>query len=354
MIINKKIKFNIILLICTLIILFLFLEIFLRVFFPLEEDEYSNHGLLLSLGHVYQKSNDSLIDVELMPNMIIYEEGIEYKINSKGMRDYEFPYEKPQDTYRVVVLGDSVTFGYNIHMDDSYPKQLERLLNENNKEKYEVINLGVGAYNTWQEFQLLKNEGLKYNPDLIIFGFLFNDLIKDERFIFRNFTIDYSEEKSCKITYTNIKLPCKVISFLRNIRVLTFSKYRLNNILQYKKGLDYYQNLYYNEHSVKDFDEIFANISKLSEDKNIPILFVIFPLIVKDYNKYEYNSLHEDMRIELKKYNLKYIDLLDAYLNSKNKLYLAKLDMAHPNTEGHNITARVIYEYLIKEELIKR
>ena len=49
-------------------------------------------------------------------------------INSKGLRNPEIPYEKPANTYRILALGDSWTFGFRMNEPDAYPRQLERML----------------------------------------------------------------------------------------------------------------------------------------------------------------------------------------------------------------------------------
>ena len=55
---------------------------------------------------------------------------VQVKINSKGLRDNEYPYEKPDDTYRILMLGDSFTFGYGVNIEDTMAKVLEENLNK--------------------------------------------------------------------------------------------------------------------------------------------------------------------------------------------------------------------------------
>ena len=51
-------------------------------------------------------------------------------LNSLGYRDFEYSLERPKNTFRILMLGDSMTFGSGIDkMSDTYPKQLEVLLN---------------------------------------------------------------------------------------------------------------------------------------------------------------------------------------------------------------------------------
>ncbi len=99
-----------------------------------------------------------------------------YRINSAGMRDYEYPLVKGNGFFRIVCLGDSVTFGAGVELEQVYPKVLEKLLNTKSDEiRYEVLNFGVGGYNTAQEAVALKEKALQYRPDLVLVGFNLND-----------------------------------------------------------------------------------------------------------------------------------------------------------------------------------
>lgn len=98
---------------------------------------------------------------------------IKAKINSKGLRDEEYPYKKKEGVKRILLLGDSVTIGLEVEKDVLIDTQLENLLKANGN--YEVINAGVSAYGTDQSYLFLKNEGYKYAPDIIIYGAVNND-----------------------------------------------------------------------------------------------------------------------------------------------------------------------------------
>ena len=102
-------------------------------------------------------------------------------INSKGIRDYEYDYEKPEGTFRILVIGDSFTQGWGVELEQAYSKRLEEMLNEgaggsNSGTRFEVINAGVPAYGTCEEWVYLAKEGVKYNPDLVILGYYLNDV----------------------------------------------------------------------------------------------------------------------------------------------------------------------------------
>lgn len=97
-------------------------------------------------------------------------------INSQGLREEDYPLEKPEGVYRILVLGDSVTFGENVAAEESFPKQMQHLLNEaRTGPKVEVLNAGVRGYNTYQELLMLEEVGLLYDPDLVIVCYVVND-----------------------------------------------------------------------------------------------------------------------------------------------------------------------------------
>jgi len=92
-------------------------------------------------------------------------------INSKGLRDAERSYEKPAGVFRIVVVGDSFVFGSGgVKASDRFTDILEK-----STKKVEVINMGVPAFGSDQEYLYLKTEGLKYHPDLIILCAFEND-----------------------------------------------------------------------------------------------------------------------------------------------------------------------------------
>jgi len=97
--------------------------------------------------------------------------------NNKGFRNTnEFTYAKPANTIRVLSLGDSHTQGYEVRQDFTFSAVLERFLNHHSV-KAEVINSGVSGFSTAEELVLLENEGIKYNPDVVVLGFFANDYV---------------------------------------------------------------------------------------------------------------------------------------------------------------------------------
>lgn len=98
------------------------------------------------------------------------------KINSDGFRGGEYTFNKPEDTFRIVLLGDSFTFGWGLNLEETFGYRLERILNENNLgTNFEVLNFGVPGMNTVGEIGRFKERALNYKPDLVIIGFVGDD-----------------------------------------------------------------------------------------------------------------------------------------------------------------------------------
>ncbi len=92
--------------------------------------------------------------------------------NSKGIRGRrEFVYEKPAGVTRIVVLGDSFTFGEEVGDEETFSHYLHELIPNS-----EVLNLGIHGYGHDQMLRYLKEEGIRYHPDIVILGFMPDDM----------------------------------------------------------------------------------------------------------------------------------------------------------------------------------
>ena len=126
--------------------------------------------------------SDAVLGQRLAPNYDGWFAGVPVKINALGFRDdRDYGIEKPAGGFRILVLGDSVTFGHGTRSDTTYPYLLEQRLREWKPEiAWQVWNLGVPGYATSQELAYLERIGARYDPDLVIVGFYQNDLTGNE------------------------------------------------------------------------------------------------------------------------------------------------------------------------------
>jgi hypothetical protein len=122
--------------------------------------------------------SDPELGQRLAPNYDGWFAGVPVHINSLGFRDTrEYSLDKPPGTFRILVLGDSVTFGHGALPDTTYPFLLEQRLKQWRPDvNWQVWNLGVPGYNTTTELKYLERVGPRYQPDLVVIGFFENDL----------------------------------------------------------------------------------------------------------------------------------------------------------------------------------
>src|SRR6476469_2332537 len=123
---------------------------------------------------VKQVSADPLIGHEHAPNRHARLMGVDFRTNSKGLRDREFGYEREPGKLRILMLGDSLTVGWGVTIEDTFSKRIERLYAAAGVDA-EVINLGVRRYNKEKEVQSFLNTGRNYRPDVVVLNFFVND-----------------------------------------------------------------------------------------------------------------------------------------------------------------------------------
>jgi lysophospholipase L1-like esterase len=98
-------------------------------------------------------------------------------VNSQGFRGPEAPSRKPEGSFRIVVIGDSLTLGWGVADNETFSARLEQLLRDHFPgQDLDVLNLGVGGYNTRQEVTFLTRKLRILRPDVVLLGFYANDV----------------------------------------------------------------------------------------------------------------------------------------------------------------------------------
>jgi hypothetical protein len=93
------------------------------------------------------------------------------RINSHGMRGPDFATAKPAGVRRIVLLGDSVTFGYGVSEEECFATRLRLQLGSD----VEVINAGITGYSSWQGLRFYETVVREYRPDVLLVLFGYND-----------------------------------------------------------------------------------------------------------------------------------------------------------------------------------
>ena len=97
------------------------------------------------------------------------------EFNGDGVRDRAHAVEKPEDTWRVVFLGDSVTFGDGNAPAEAYPQQLQAKLDDEGR-RVEVFNVALWGWSTRQQRFAYERIARKYAPDQVVLAVCLNDI----------------------------------------------------------------------------------------------------------------------------------------------------------------------------------
>ncbi|MBU1042959.1 MAG: hypothetical protein KJ915_00990 [Candidatus Omnitrophica bacterium] len=343
----------------------IFLFSFLLIFFLIEKIFLINESKFIFDTTVYvQHAKPALHKISKLPGLS-YElipgantENGFFKINSRGIRDREYIIPKPENVYRIIVLGDSVTFGTEYLIEQTYPKLLEEKLNSNPVSgiKFEVLNAGVCAYNAVQKFILLKNRLIDYQPDLVIFQFLNDDY-------YRNAVIlpgAYGSERHKHIDmgqYFVVNFP-KLIPinpkidrfFIKHSAVYRFINKSVYDFISLRNPGKYIPQAYKYAgcnnlaESMRINKQIFQEFKRLSEQENFEFGLMLVPelknkddmdLWIKQAGDKEFNFKTLDLFYQFK---LRGIDLTD--------LKIIPQGGCHFNLVGHKLVADILYSWL--------
>jgi len=307
---------------------------------------------------------DKRLGYRLVPN---YEMGYKtsdfdsfVKINSEGLRDYEHQKDKDPNTFRILVLGDSFTFGVGVNLEDSYSKVLESMLNQSydsggNKKKYEVINAGIEGFGTGQEYIYLEELGIRYKPDLVIVGLFSND-INDVM----------SEIPNSTFTKTWLKNHLYVLSYLRGLHkiLLIRSKDVKTTFFQI------YQEQYPPEFkaAIQKTKEYLMKVHDFSYSNGAKTLILIVPSCFEidrlEWDKKGFGRLYSDdfFNKNMSKFSdiftefgkeksVPTLTLLPTFRNSNIRPLYFTHD-PHWTKEGHRLAAESIYNFLEEKGLV--
>ncbi len=101
--------------------------------------------------------------------------GLQYEINELGMRfgGGEDPHK--DSSKLVVALGNSCTFGWGVSFEETFVRQLEKILEGNRNCAVQVMNAGVPGYSSYQGKRYLEDDIIKFRPDFVLLSFGWND-----------------------------------------------------------------------------------------------------------------------------------------------------------------------------------
>jgi tetratricopeptide (TPR) repeat protein len=175
-------------------------EILIRSFLP----QKSNYRCI---GSNFDIPNSLKPNCTIISNLY-FDVFYKIKINPKGLRsNHAVSYKKPLNTFRILVLGDSIIFGIAVNNENLFSFVLEQNLNQQiSNKKFEVINASAPGWGPIEYYLYMKNEGYKYSPDLVIINQSIDDavLIPQDRVDFKNLKYQQTSQGIVQITFDKV------------------------------------------------------------------------------------------------------------------------------------------------------
>ena len=332
---------------------------------------------------ILRNSADPDIGLELVPGAKGKIIGIDVSISKAGIRDRDFPKEKTPGVNRVMVIGDSITFGYGVKRDDAYPKVLERALNEKEPGKWEVINFGTPGVNITEYVSMFLKRGAEYKPDLVIVGYCLNDVDPPARNMPNRLA-----EGTTDIEYHRNKKKARLLKEGKNlmrweIPISAATEKTLNEHSALYRLVSRRWDVLLNKYGIRNnnpvisiddtftsqkryFDEVaarydgemwgvaqkeFEKLLTYTSQHGIKLIVAVFPFLIDVDGKYPYWRLHEKIGQFLISKGDPPLDIKLIFdrekLENKN-LWVGGFDMIHFTPPGHMAVAEALRDRIFE------
>lgn len=312
--------------------------------------------------------------VENIPNGHAHFSGVPVVINRYGLRGDEIAIAKKPNTVRILVVGDSITFGYGIPVESTYAKVLERLLNTEaaGKMQYEVLNAGTLGGSLTDYHHLLTQKAETLQPDIVLVGLNLNDIVV---YTEKGAVSDVGAQwHSGRLAWT--KRLSRFLLQHSQLYVFCFGRFKssmyFSGVLDVNKarGMNFVTLTPPSAYQKEAWESSFRMLTKIAafcRERGYRLVVVVFPLEMQlsaeelQFYREKYH-LHlgpealsgepqQRLRDFAAKTGITLVDLLPAYraLNPED-LYLrnamVRADPYHPSVKGNQVAAEEIFRTL--------
>ncbi|MEK7991314.1 MAG: GDSL-type esterase/lipase family protein [Thiotrichaceae bacterium] len=321
---------------------------------------------------------DPYTSYRLKPNVISYAHNTGYsnRINAYGHRDQAVKIPKPDNVFRILLLGDSFTIGAKMREDQAYPYLLEKSLDKQLKnKKVEVVNAGVGGWQPFQYAQYYQHYGQQFQADMILVGlFVGNDTYAQETKIEHSPTAVMGQLISReKAQQTGIRWKIWLYEHSNLIRLMLNKGATSVNHGYLRKNCQDFNSVFLQvqthrlanhlkrspvqEQLIQNTIIQIQRIQNIAVKTQIPVIIALLPdetqinpvlqqtlLIDKNSDNYDFKMPQSLLTEKLTEINLQNIDLLPAFLQDSRCLYM---NDTHWTAEGHQLVAKTLTQAIL-------
>lgn len=273
-------------------------------------------------NYIQRAENDSIL-WELKPNLDTLFKFKQFSTNEFGMRDRSYSKQKPPNTKRIVVIGDSYAMGSGVADHESYATLIEDMFAKQYSEiNIEVLNFGVGGYGLRNYDAVLRSKAMLFDPDLVIIGFSDND-----------HELPKQAELEGKL---RLGEPAEMfyMSHLKNLLVRKVIRRKLFRQIDRS-----------NQDELAHVENHFTSIISQCNKKGIPAIIAYYPLIYNEVTTEFYKEKSEES-------GFYFVNAAEGLEDIPERKIRVNLLDNHPNELGHQVYADNIYEFIIGEGLL--
>ncbi|MBN1425507.1 SGNH/GDSL hydrolase family protein [Candidatus Fermentibacteria bacterium] len=255
---------------------------------------------------------------------------VSYATGPHGYRGPEGLWHKPEGRCRILIIGDSVSFGIGVPTDSLYSRHLERRLRRN-RPNLDVVNMGVIGYLASEGVVVLVQQGLRRSPDLVVWQLHINDLIAMEGWGPQPMRLGLPD---------SWRKSLRLIWLIEHRLALTRHTREMNG--KYGEKAD----PVITDQRTEDFVRAANWAGKVLFNNALSCVAVLYPYPDFLGGRYPFMGLHRIFETECRKAGIIPVDLLPHLRRlSQDKLWVDASDN-HPSAQGHRIMADVLYQVI--------
>jgi len=288
--------------------------------------------------------------------------------NSIGYR-YDELDDKKSDEFRILALGDSITFGDFVDEQDTFTRQMEALL-KNRTKTIKVINAGGPGFNTNNEFGIYLETGRYLKPDIVLIGMYLNDAHQSGAFNAKVIPYPYAYSYVLRWFAHNITLVQKYLWNKQQVHILDQEKWQE----EFRAGRDLHSGNMYNDkngfdfeiyHALWDFglawnpvswdiiEKIMVVMKKSADDNGSVTVVALFPIHIQVMGTVPNYFPQEQCKKMCDKLGIPFIDLRPPLAEDYKKYHESLFyDHCHLTPRGYKIVAETLVKELDKYKLL--
>jgi lysophospholipase L1-like esterase len=303
------------------------LEVALRLFDPFGMSYFRE-----SSRYHLDKIADPVLVYRHAPNQDRIYQGVRVSTNAMGLRERPLVVREP-DELRILLLGDSVTFGWGVPVDVTFGRRLEADLGARLRRPVRTVNAGVGSYNTVQEHAFLKGHVDAIDPDVALLLYVSNDIEPN----------DPPFDPWSEVSLVG-KAPPTVAMLLAQRSWL----YRLGHFITVRSRARRTAGLDRSARGLRDSMAALADIARLCHARGID--FVVF--FYRSKGQSGLDALLAEVQAVGERHEFPVIDVAPWWEQETRPIRNSTID-GHPNARGHEILARGMAATLVERALTR-